>query len=151
RALECELSIEVRSLAEDGRDVVRHRGCSAAQLTRSSGRETPCKPVPYRCTSRQNREHHAALAALHPRTKRTGFTVTPAQRPWHPRHVGFCDWPLDRRRGSDGKRCGSPIRWARVSIIEDSGPQPLQDGDDRAEGQMALAACFSRARPILAA
>ncbi|HVH99236.1 MAG TPA: FHA domain-containing protein [Enhygromyxa sp.] len=38
-----------------------------------------------------------------------------------------------------------------MSILEDSGPQPLQDGDDRAEGQMALAACFSRARLILAA
>jgi hypothetical protein len=38
-----------------------------------------------------------------------------------------------------------------VSIIEDSGPQPLQDDGDRAEGQMALAACFARARPILTA
>ncbi|MFO7563085.1 MAG: FHA domain-containing protein [Enhygromyxa sp.] len=38
-----------------------------------------------------------------------------------------------------------------MSIFEDSGPQPQQDGDDRAEGQRALAACFSRARPILAA
>jgi hypothetical protein len=40
---------------------------------------------------------------------------------------------------------------ARVSIIEDSGPMPRHDGDDRAEEQMALAACFTRARPILAA
>jgi hypothetical protein len=36
-----------------------------------------------------------------------------------------------------------------VSILEDSGPQPQQNSDDRADGQVALAACFARARPIL--
>lgn len=36
-------------------------------------------------------------------------------------------------------------------MIEDSGPQPHQGGDERAEGQMALAGCFARARPILTA
>ena len=35
-------------------------------------------------------------------------------------------------------------------MIEDSGPQPHQGGE-RAEGQVALAACFARARPILTA
>nr|WP_106391211.1 FHA domain-containing protein [Enhygromyxa salina] len=38
-----------------------------------------------------------------------------------------------------------------MSMIEDSGPQPHPGADERAEDQMALASCFSRARPILTA
>src|SRR5262245_10702052 len=66
-------------------------------------------------------------------------------------HERFSDWSLDRRTRGHGKPHGSLIRYARVSILEDSGPQPQQGADDRADGQMALASCFSRARPILSA
>ncbi len=36
-------------------------------------------------------------------------------------------------------------------MIEDSGPQPVSDGDERGDEPLALAACFARARPILMA
>lgn len=38
-----------------------------------------------------------------------------------------------------------------MSILDDSGPQVTLEADERARGQVALAACFARARPILAA